>query len=225
MTKEVIVQTTADRLKELLDGNRDQLKLDVMSPGTTPIKLRDVDYGMQCDIAGIVRRMDDINYFDRDNGEEGQVRGIRIQDSTSDIRCALWGDHADADISVGDPILLRNVEIQDGFQDDIEASVGWSSEVEKMDGVDVEFVTVQLRESDHATPEEVTDEDEIEEESDDPADELTAEELEEMEPEPIEEAGEPYAGAETDDDDIVDDGGLDRPIEEAESVLDEVDDG
>ena len=82
MTKEVIVQTTADRLKELLDGNRDQLKLDVMSPGTTPIKLRDVDYGMQCDIAGIVRRMDDINYFDRDNGEEGQVRGIRIQDST-----------------------------------------------------------------------------------------------------------------------------------------------
>lgn len=180
MTREIIVQTTADRLKELLNGNRDQLKLDVISPGTTPVKLRDVDYGMQCDIAGIVRSMDDINYFERDSGDEGQVRGIRIQDSTADIRCALWGDNAEANIEVGDPVLLRNVEIQDGFQDDIEASVGWSSEVEKLDGVDVEFVTVQLRDSEHTTPEEMTDESDMNTST--PADDYTDEELEAMEP-------------------------------------------
>ena len=144
-------------MRELLNGSRSELKLDVVSPGTTPVKLRDVDYGMQCDIAGIVRSMDDITYFDRDGGGEGQVRGIRIQDSTADIRCALWGDHAEAPLSVGDPVLCRNVEIQDGFQDDIEASVGWGSDVELLDPVDIEFVTVQLRDAETTTPAEMAD--------------------------------------------------------------------
>jgi replication factor A1 len=146
MTRDVIVRTSADRLRKLLDGNRDELRLDVISPGTRPVKLRDVDLGMQCDIAGIVRSTDDITVFDRDDGGEGQVRGIRIQDSTADIRCALWGDHAEELLEIGDPVLLRNVEIKDGFQDDIEASVGWSSEVEELEDVEIDYVTVQLRE-------------------------------------------------------------------------------
>ena len=150
MAREVIVRTDKHRLEELLDPekNLDELKLDVISPGVSPVKLKDVEYGMKCDIAGIVRQLDSINTFDRDDGTEGQVRGIRIQDSTADLRCALWGDHADTNLERGDPVLIRNAEIQDGWQDDIEASVGWSSEIEVLEELEIEFVTIRLRGSD-----------------------------------------------------------------------------
>jgi replication factor A1 len=150
MAREVIVRTDKHRLEQLLDPAKDldELKLDVISPGVSPIKLANVEYGMDCDIAGIVRSIDSKNTFTRDDGDEGQVRGIRIQDSTADIRCALWGDHADVQISQGDPILIRNAEIQDGWQDDIEASVGWSSEIEVLEELEIDFVTIRLRGSD-----------------------------------------------------------------------------
>lgn len=150
MTREVIVRTTENRLEQLLDGDREQLKLDVISPGVNPVKLANVEYGMTCDIAGIARSIDSKNMFDRDDGSEGQVRGIRIQDATADLRCALWGDHADTELEQGDPVLLRNVEIQDGWNDDIEASVGWDSEIEVLEELEVEFVTVRLRGSETA---------------------------------------------------------------------------
>jgi len=87
----------------------------------------DVEIGRTVDIAGVVRSSDPKRTFDRDDGSEGQVRNIRVQDDTGDIRVALWGDLADREIAPGDEVQLTDVEIQDGWQDELEASANWSS--------------------------------------------------------------------------------------------------
>jgi len=92
-----------------------------------------LDIGETVDIAGVVRSADPKRTFDRDDGSEGQVRNIRIQDDTGDIRVALWGPKADKEIAPGDEVLAADVEIDDGWQDDLEASAGWQSTVVVLD--------------------------------------------------------------------------------------------
>ncbi|WP_276261665.1 single-stranded DNA binding protein [Haloglomus litoreum] len=101
-------------------------------PETTDIG--DVEIGETVDIAGVVRSADPKRTFDRDDGSEGQVRNIRLQDASGDIRVALWGEKADLDIGPGDEVLAADVEIQDGWQDDLEASAGWQSTVTHLEG-------------------------------------------------------------------------------------------
>ncbi|GAA0286564.1 single-stranded DNA binding protein [Halobacterium noricense] len=96
-------------------------------PDTTPIENLELDD--VADISGVIRSADPKRTFDRDDGSEGQVRNVRVQDDTGDIRVALWGDKADLDIGPGDEVAFVDVEIQDGWQDDIEASAGWQSSV------------------------------------------------------------------------------------------------
>jgi replication factor A1 len=103
-------------------------------PEATPIG--DLEIGQTVDIAGVVRSADPVRTFDRDDGSEGQVRNIRVQDDTSDIRVALWGDKADKDIAAGDEVLAADVEIDDGWQDDLEASANWQSTVLVLDDAD-----------------------------------------------------------------------------------------
>jgi replication factor A1 len=101
-------------------------------PESTPIE--QVEIGETVDVAGVVRSADPKRTFDRDDGSEGQVRNVRIQDGTGDIRVALWGDKADKEIAPGDEILAADVEIDDGWQDDKEASAGWQSTVVVLGG-------------------------------------------------------------------------------------------
>jgi replication factor A1 len=103
-------------------------------PDATPIG--DVEIGQTVDIAGVVRSADPKRTFDRDDGSEGQVRNVRVQDDTDDIRVALWGPKADKEIAPGDEILAADVEIDDGWQDDLEASAGWQSTVVVLDSAD-----------------------------------------------------------------------------------------
>ncbi|ELY59853.1 replication factor A [Natronococcus amylolyticus DSM 10524] len=120
---------------ELHVGNRGALEAvdaDVeYVPESVPIE--DVEIGQTVDIAGVVRSADPKRTFDRDDGSEGQVRNIRVQDATGDIRVALWGSKADTDLGPGDEVALADVEIQDGWQDDLEASAGWQSTVTVLD--------------------------------------------------------------------------------------------
>ncbi|MFT4881620.1 MAG: replication factor A1, partial [Salinirussus sp.] len=100
-------------------------------PDTDPIA--GVEIGETADLAGVVRSTDPVRTFDRDDGSEGQVRNVRIQDDTGDMRVALWGDTADIDLAPGDEVLAADVEIEDGFQDDLEASANWRSTVVVLD--------------------------------------------------------------------------------------------
>jgi replication factor A1 len=97
------------------------------------VDIDSVEIGQTVDIAGVVRSADPKRTFDRDDGSEGQVRNVRLQDESGDIRVALWGDKADKDIAPGDELLCADVEIQDGWQDDLEASAGWRSTVSLLD--------------------------------------------------------------------------------------------
>ena len=101
-------------------------------PDTTDIA--DVEMGDTVDIAGAVIETDDKRTFDRDDGSQGQVRNVRVRDDTGDIRVALWGDKADRDITLADRVAFTDVEIQDGWQDELEASAGWQSTVSLLDG-------------------------------------------------------------------------------------------
>jgi len=116
---------------ELHVGDRgavDPVDADVaFQPESTPIE--DLELDDVADIAGVVRSADPKRTFDRDDGSEGQVRNVRVQDDTGDIRVAMWGDKADLDIGPGDEVAFVDVEIQDGWQDDIEASAGWQASV------------------------------------------------------------------------------------------------
>ena len=96
-------------------------------PDTTPIA--DLEIGQTVDIEGVIRSADSKRTFDRDDGSEGQVRNVRIQDSSGDIRVALWSEKADREIGPGDEVTFTDVEIQDGWRDDLEASAGWRSSV------------------------------------------------------------------------------------------------
>jgi replication factor A1 len=114
------------------DGAIDEIDEAVdFQPEADPIERLELDQTV--DIAGVVRSADPKRTFDRDDGSEGQVRNIRIQDATGDIRVALWGDKADKEIAPGDEVLAADVEIQDGWQDDLEASASWNSTIVVLD--------------------------------------------------------------------------------------------
>ena len=96
-------------------------------PETTAVE--DLDLGETADLAGGVIETDPKRTFDRDDGSEGQVRNVRIKDETGDIRVALWGEKADLDVELADYVVVTDAEIQEGWQDDLEASAGWRSTV------------------------------------------------------------------------------------------------
>ncbi|WP_435075074.1 single-stranded DNA binding protein [Halorubrum sp. HHNYT27] len=96
-------------------------------PETTDIA--DLEIGETVDIGGGIIETDPVRTFDRDDGSEGQVRNVRIKDDTGEIRVALWGDKADRDIDLADRVVFTDVEVQDGWQDDLEASANWRSTV------------------------------------------------------------------------------------------------
>ncbi|MFC7069142.1 single-stranded DNA binding protein [Halobaculum lipolyticum] len=123
---------------ELHVGSRgaiDEVDADVeYVPETTDIA--DLELEDVVDIAGGVIETSEKRTFDREDGSQGQVRNVRIKDDTGEIRVALWGDKADRDIDLADRVVFTDVEIQDGWQDDLEASAGWRSSVSVLEDAD-----------------------------------------------------------------------------------------
>jgi replication factor A1 len=101
-------------------------------PDATPIA--DLELGATADVAGGVIEADPTRTFDRDDGSEGQVRNLRLKDDTGDVRLALWGEKADVDVGLGDYVVCTDVQVKEGWQDDLEASANWRSALVVMDG-------------------------------------------------------------------------------------------
>ncbi|KAB1186688.1 MULTISPECIES: single-stranded DNA binding protein [Haloferax] len=134
---------------EVVDGyvrERDgSLELHVGSRGAVEVIDEDIEYvpettdiealelGQTVDIAGGVIESDGKRTFDRDDGSQGQVRNIRVKDDTGDIRVALWGEKADTDVDLADYVVITDVQIKEGWQEDLEASAGWRSSITVMD--------------------------------------------------------------------------------------------
>lgn len=120
---------------EIHVGNRgdvDPISSDVsFAPTTTPIA--SLEPGDAVDVAGVVRSTDPKRTFERDDGSEGQVRNVRIQDESGDVRVALWGEAADRDLAPGDTLWFGDVEVRDGWEDAVELSVGWQSTIAPID--------------------------------------------------------------------------------------------
>jgi replication factor A1 len=120
---------------ELHVGNRgavDELDETVeYVPETTDIAA--LELGETVDIAGAVIETSEKRTFSRDDGSDGQVRNVRIKDDTGDIRVAMWGEKADLDVDLADYVVVTDAEIQDGWQDDLEASAGWRSAVSTLE--------------------------------------------------------------------------------------------
>ena len=147
---DLLEELEAGEVVEVVDGyvrERDgDLELHVGSRGTIEevdedvayvpdtADIADVEMGDTVDIGGAVIETDDKRTFDRDDGSQGQVRNVRVRDDSGDIRVALWGDKADRDIELADRVAFTDVEIQDGWQDELEASAGWQSTVSLLDG-------------------------------------------------------------------------------------------
>jgi replication factor A1 len=127
MVDETLVSVSETALERLLHGDRDAVRAAVSAdvPQSTPIG--EVELNEEYTLTGVVRSISDVNTFQRSDGSDGQVRNIRIQDRTGDIRVALWGDKADFEMSVGDYVHLHNAEVDTGYEEQTEASVGYNS--------------------------------------------------------------------------------------------------
>lgn len=117
MVRELLVQATERELRQLLDGERDTLRVNetLDAPDSTP--LGEVELDDVVSVVGVVTDIGQVNTFSRDDGSEGQVCNITIQDRTGMIEVALWGDTADRALSVGDTVQVLDGEVESGYKD------------------------------------------------------------------------------------------------------------
>lgn len=92
-------------------------------------KINVLEIGDIADIQGVIVVADPTRVFDRKDGTKGQVRNIRIQDDTGEIRMALWDEKADVEMGPGDKILCTDVVVKEGWQEDLEASTNWKTSI------------------------------------------------------------------------------------------------
>lgn len=95
------------------------------SPDSTAID--GVKKGDVVTLEGTTSVVEDINEFTRDDGSEGKVQNVEIKDNTGSIRVALWGNDTREDLQPGISAALVNTEIVEGWQDELEAKIGYLS--------------------------------------------------------------------------------------------------
>jgi replication factor A1 len=149
MGSETVLEVDPRELRALLNGERQTIRVPVSpdAPKSTPIV--DTALNNRYTLTGIVRSVSDVRTFQRDDGSEGRVRNVRIQDRTGSIRVALWGDHTALEMDVGDYLHLFDAEVDTGYQDDKEASVGYDASAKVIPHTEIDderYITIGLTE-------------------------------------------------------------------------------
>lgn len=89
------------------------------------------------DVRGKATAVDDVHRFERDDGSEGMVANVYLEDDSGSVRCAFWDENAEEvqKVSPGDELVLRGASGRTGRDGTPELSVGWrgSFEVERGD--------------------------------------------------------------------------------------------
>lgn len=138
MEPELVAKVDESTLRELLSDGSDSIRIPASNdaPKSTPIA--ETELNETYTITGVVRSVEAKNEFERDDGTDSQVRNCVLQDRTGDIRVALWGDKADREIEVGDYLHLFNAEVDTGYKEQREASVGYNATVRVIPADEVE---------------------------------------------------------------------------------------
>ena len=95
----------------------------------TPIS--DIGIDETVTIVGYVTGLDEVREITRSDGKISRVTNIYVSDETGDnrIRVALWGEHADMHLDVGDKIQIIDCYAKSGWNNEIELSAGWKSSI------------------------------------------------------------------------------------------------
>ena len=91
--------------------------------------INEVTKGNRVTISGDLVYVGEPNKFNRDDGSEGVVQNIEIKDDTGQIRAALWGNNILGPDPNADSVTLLNAEIKRGYEDNLEANVGYNATV------------------------------------------------------------------------------------------------
>ena len=84
---------------------------------------------------GIVTGIDGVREFTTKDGKMGRLCGVYLSDDTGRIRVVFWGEHANfaEALSVGDQIILTDVQSKINFKEEIELAANWRSAVRKIE--------------------------------------------------------------------------------------------
>lgn len=93
--------------------------------------LSDIGLNETYTIVGHVTGLDDTREITRGDGRISRVTNIHVSDETGNhrIRVALWGEHADISLDIGDKIQIIDCYAKSGWNNEIELSAGWKSSV------------------------------------------------------------------------------------------------
>lgn len=79
-----------------------------------------------------VRKVWDINTFERDSGDDGRVRNVVVGDSTGETQMALWDDDVQLGekLEAGDMILIKNAYSDySDYNDRVEIGIGDETDI------------------------------------------------------------------------------------------------
>ena len=93
--------------------------------------LSDIGIDETCTVVGYVTGLDETREITRSDGKVSRVTNIYISDETGKtrLRVALWGEHADMPLDIGDKIQIIDCYAKSGWKGEIELGAGWKSSV------------------------------------------------------------------------------------------------
>lgn len=154
----VTIKNASPRMK---DGS---LVLDVGNPANIQTVNKDISFqpitddidsikeDQRANIKGNLVYVGELKEFTRDDGSEGVVQNIEIKDETGQIRAALWGENIIGSDPDTNTITLLNAKIERGYEDNLEASVGYNATVVQQDNITPPEDTTTDTEEDAQTP-------------------------------------------------------------------------